>query len=373
MDSTAQSAFVVDLAAYAQNLRAVRDMVPKECSVMAVVKGNAYGHGSVAMAQRALQAGAAMLGVATVEEAIVLRSASITAPIMVMVQPPVEAFPEAIENNLRLVLSDVTAAERLGELARKRNRVVPIHCKIDTGMGRQGLEPDNAVAAMRHITRVSHVDIEGVATHFSSAEDIDDPATANQIRVFRQVLKQFEKEGIPYEMAHAANSAAIVGHPASTFDMVRPGLMTYGVWPSNSPPERMPLRPVGRWESRVVLIKELPSGWSIGYGATFTTQRPTRTALIPVGYADGFKAQFGNNADVLIRGRRCPVRGRVSMDQIVVDITDVPGTAVGDTVVLLGSDGAESITVNELAQRANTANQDILSSIGPRVHRVYAN
>ena len=373
MDSTAQSTFVVDLAAYAQNLRVIRDMIPKECAIMAVVKGNAYGHGSVAIAQRALQAGAAMLAVATVEEAIVLRSASVTAPIVVLVQPPIEAFPEAIENNLRLCLSDVSAAERLGELARKHNRVIPIHCQVDTGMGRQGLDPDTVITAMRHITRVSHIDIEGVATHFSSSEDVDDPATANQIRVFKQILKQIEKEGIPYEMAHAANSGAIVAHPTSTFNMVRPGLMTYGVWPTETRPEKIPLRPVGRWESKVVLIKELPSGWGIGYGHTFTTERPTRTALIPVGYADGFKAQFGNNADVLIRGHRCPVRGRVSMDQTVVDVTEVPGVTVGDTAVLIGSDGPESITVAELAQRAKTVGQDILSCIGPRVHRVYVN
>lgn len=373
MDSTAQSSFVVDLAAYAQNLRVVREMIPKECAIMAVVKGNAYGHGAVAIAQRALQAGAAMLGVTTVEEAIVLRSASITAPIMVLVQPPPDAFPEAIEHNLRLVLSDIDAAERLGELARKRNRVMPIHCKVDTGMGREGLNPDHVIPAMRHITRVSHVDIEGVATHFSSSDETDDPATANQIRIFKQVLKQFEKEGIPYEMSHAANSGAIVGHPSSVFDMVRPGLMTYGVWPNDTPPERMPLKPVGRWESKVVLLKELPTGWSIGYGRTYTTERPTRTAIIPVGYADGFKAQFGNNSDVLIRGRRCPVRGRVSMDQIVVDVTEVPGVAVGDTAVLIGSDGPEQITVTELAKRAKTVGQDILSSIGPRVHRVYVN
>ncbi|MEA3364623.1 MAG: alanine racemase, partial [Candidatus Hydrogenedentes bacterium] len=299
MDSIAQSTFVVDLGAYTHNLRVVRDMIPKDCAVMAVVKGNAYGHGAVAIAQRALQAGASMLGVATVEEAIVLRSASVTAPIMVLVQPPAEAFPEVIENNLRLCLSDVGATERLGELARKHNRVIPIHCKVDTGMGRQGLELDNVITAMRHMTRVSHIDIEGVATHFSSSEDIDDPATANQIRVFKQILKQIEKEGIPYEMAHAANSGAIVAHPTSTFDMVRPGLMTYGVWPTETRPGKIPLRPVGRWESKVVLIKELPSGWSIGYGHTFTTERPTRTAVIPVGYGDGYKAQFGNNADVL--------------------------------------------------------------------------
>jgi len=373
MDSTAQSTFVVDLAAYAQNLRVVREMIPRECAIMAVVKGNAYGHGSVAIAQRALQTGAAMLGVATVEEAIVLRSASITAPIMVLMQPPAEAFPEAIENNLRLMLSDVDAVEKLGELARKRNRIIPIHCKVDTGMGREGLDPESAIAAMRHATRVSHIDIEGIATHFSSADDIDEPATANQIRVFRQVLRQFEKEGIPYEMAHAANSAGIVGHPASAFNMVRPGLMTYGVWPFDTPPERMALRPVGRWVSQIVLIKELPSGWSIGYGRTYITDRPTRTAVIPVGYADGYKVQFGNNADVLIRGRRCPVRGRVSMDQIVVDVTEVPGVTTGDPAVLIGVDGPEQISVAELAKRARTVGQDILSCIGPRVHRVYVN
>ena len=371
MNSIAPSRIVVDLDAYAHNLSVVRSMIPKESAIMAVVKANAYGHGSVAVAQRALKEGAAMLAVATVEEAIVLRQAGIQEPIVVLMQPGEDAIAAAVEHGLRLVLSDVEVAERVGELAHRMNKVIPVHCKIDTGMGREGFDTDAAIGALRHLTRVSRIDIEGVCTHFPIADNARDPFTANQIRQFKQLLRAMDKEGIPYEVAHAANSAAIVNFPTSAFNMVRPGIMSYGVWPTDTPPDSSPLRPTLRWETHVVLVKEIPSGKSIGYARTFTARRPTRTAVLPVGYADGYRFSFGNDADVLIRGKRCPVRGRVSMDQIVIDVTDLPGVAIGDAAVLIGSDGSETITVAELAARAETVPNDILTGIGSRVHRSY--
>jgi alanine racemase len=312
-----------------------------------------------------------MLGVAAVNEAIELREAGVGSPILVLVQPTEEVLPAAIEYDLRLTISDVVTAERVGELARRANRVVPIHCKIDTGMGRQGFPVDTAVAEMMHLTRISHIDIEGVATHFPVAENARDSFTANQIRQFRHVLRQIEKEGIPYEMAHAANSAAIVNHPASAFDRVRPGLMTYGVWPTDSPPASSPLSPVLRWETQVILVKDIQKGETVGYGRTFTAGEPIRVAVLPVGYADGYKHSLSNRASVLIRGKRCAVRGRISMDQTVVEVTHVPGVAVGDVATLIGSDGDESITVEELAERAGTIPYEILTGIGARVERVY--
>jgi len=362
---------IVDLTAYGRNLGAVRAMIPKECGIMAVVKGNGYGHGAVPIAQRAIAEGVQMLGVATVKEAVELREAGIDSRILVLVQPTEDVLTAAVEYDLRLSISDVAVAERVGELARRANRVVPIHCKIDTGMGRQGFPMDNAVAEMMHLTRISHVDIEGVCTHFSIAENARDPFTANQVRQFRQVLRQIEKEGIPYEMTHAANSAAIVNHPSAVFDLVRTGLMTYGVWPTDAPPVDSPLMPVLRWETEVVLVKEIQKGETVGYGRTFTAGDTIRVAVIPVGYADGYKLSLSNRASVLIRGKRCAVRGRISMDQTVVEVTHVPGIAVGDTVTIIGSDGKESITVEELAERGGTIPYEILTGISPRVEREY--
>ncbi|MCC6694726.1 MAG: alanine racemase [Candidatus Hydrogenedentes bacterium] len=372
MKSPAPSRAIIDLSAYSRNLGAVRTMIPKECGLMPVVKGDAYGHGAVPIARRAVEAGATMLGVASVGEAVELREAGLTIPLLVLVQPLEDALPAAIEYDLRLMISDVGVAERVGELARKANRVVPIHCKIDTGMRRQGFHVDTVVSEMMHLTRISHIDIEGVATHFPVADVARDSFTANQVKQFRHVLRQIDKEGIPYEMTHAANSAAIVNHPASTFDMVRPGLMTYGVWPTDSPPAVPPLHPVLRWETQVILVKDVAKGESIGYGRTFAAGGAIRIAVLPVGYADGYKHSLSNRASVLIRGKRCAVRGRISMDQTVVEVTHVPGVSAGDVATLIGTDGDETITAEELAERAGTIPYEILTGIGRRVERVYS-
>lgn len=371
MSVATPSRAIVDLAAYAKNLAAVRARVPKECGIVAVIKADAYGHGAVQVARKAVAEGVRMLGVAAVCEAVELREAGIQAPILLLVQPDADSLAAAIDADTRIMISDLQIAERLGELARKANKVVQVHCKIDTGMGRQGFNAETAVKDLLSLTRISHVDIEGIATHFAVADSTRDSFTANQLRVFRQILRQVEKEGIPYEMTHAANSGAVVNHEGATFDMVRVGLMTYGVWPSDTPPASPMLSPVLRWESKIVLIKDLERGASIGYGRTFTTHAPTRTAVVPVGYADGYPVSLSNRASVLVRGRRCPVRGRVSMDQIVVDVTDVPNVAVGDAVTLIGSDGPETITVAELAERAGTIPYEILTGIGKRVKREY--
>lgn len=371
MSNIAPSRAIVDLDAYAHNLRVVRQMIPKGCRVMAVVKADAYGHGAVPLANRALAEGVDMLGVATVDEGVVLRKADIEAPILVLVQVCDDALAAAIEYDLHLTISDARTGERLGEQARRVNKVIPIHCKVDSGMGRQGFEFERALDDMRFLTRVSHVDIEGIATHFPVAGSARDPFTANQIKAFKHLLRQLDREGIPYEVAHAANSAAIINYPNSTFDMVRPGLMTYGAWPTDTAPQDSTLRPVLRWETRIVLIKELEPGLTIGYGRTYTTHEPMRAALLPVGYEDGYKYSLANKAEVLIRGKRCSVCGNVSMDQIVVDVSEVPGAAVGDAVTLIGTDGGQTVTVEELAGKAQTIPHDFLVGIGSRVERDY--
>ncbi len=365
------SRVIVDLNAYAHNLMAVRSLIPRECRVMAVLKANAYGHGAVRVAQRALAEGVAMLGVATVEEGIELRAAGIGAPIVVLMQPPPGALALAVEHGLSLMLSDTRSSERVGELARRANKVIPVHAKIDTGMGRQGFDMTSAVNEMLFLTRISHIDIEGIATHFPVADVTKDHFTAHQVKLFRQFLKQLEKEGVPYDLAHAANSAGIINCPASALDMVRPGLMTYGVWPTDQPPVEDRLQPVLRWEAPIVLIKEVPAGTSIGYGRTYTAGEAMRAAIVAVGYADGYKYGLSNRGEVLIHGKRCFVRGTVSMDQIVVDVSHVPEASPGDMAVLIGKSGQDRITVEELAEKAGVIPYDILTSIGPRVSRSY--
>ncbi|GMV98929.1 MAG: alanine racemase [Candidatus Hydrogenedentota bacterium] len=368
--SAAHSRAIIDLSAYAQNLRAIRDAVPPETGILAVVKADAYGLGMIPIAQRAVAEGVSMLGVAHVSEGIALRKAGITAPVLIMVQPFEDSLAAAVENDLRITVSNVQIAEKLGEIARGMNKVVPVHCEIDTGMGRQGFHVDTAVADMLFLTRISHIDIEGIFTHFPSADDSKEPFTAQQLRQFRNLLRQVDKEGIPYELAHASNSAGIVTQPTAAFDMVRPGIMTYGVWPADTP-RTMNIAPVVRWETKIALLKDIQAESTVGYGRTYTTKEAIRTAVLPVGYADGYMLALSNRSHVLIRGQKCPVRGRVSMNHTVVEVGHVGGVSVGDTAVLIGSDGGKSIAVEELAHQANTIPYEILTGIGRSVERVY--
>lgn len=371
MSELAPSELAVDLGAYAHNLGVVREYIPQECGILAVVKANAYGLGAAPLARQAVESGVAMLGVATVEEGIALREAGIEIPILVLVHPDDGALGPAIEHGLRLTISNVATAERLGEFARKAKKIAAVHCEVDTGMGRQGFSVEEAPSELLRLTRISNVDIEGIATHFPGADVPNDLFTQNQIKTFRQLLKQLDKNGIPFEMAHAANSAAVVNFPASALDLVRPGLMTYGVWPTSQPPADGPLKPVVRWTSRIALLRDLPGGASISYNRTYKAPSPMRTAIVPVGYADGYRHKLSNTADVLIHGARCSVRGSVCMDETVVDVTHLDAVAVGDTVTLLGNDGSESISVEELAQKAETIPYEILTGIGPRTKRTY--
>ena len=362
---------IIDLDAYAHNLGVIRNFAGPKRGVIAVIKADAYGHGAVPMGRAALRGGAAMLGVATAREAVDLRQAGIEAPILVMVNPHEDELSLIVDHRLILMVSDIGTTQRLGELAREAGRVSTIHCNVDTGMGRQGFAADEAPGALQAISRITHIDIEGVATHFPSADVPDDPFTLGQIKTFRQVIRQIEKLGVPFEFAHAANSAAIINYADSLFDAVRPGLISYGLWPVPETSERSPLRRVLRWETHVVQVRGLPDGASVGYNRSFTANGPIRTAVLPVGYADGYRRHLSNNADVLIRGRRCPVRGIISMDQTVVDVSALPEVRVGDTAVLIGSDGDETVTAEELARRAGTISYDILTGIGKRVVREY--
>jgi len=371
MISRHPSRAIVDLNAYASNLTLVQRFAGKEIALIPILKANAYGHGAIPLARKALEANPLLLGVATVEEGIQLREAGIEAPILLMLQPNQEALPLCIQYRLTLMISDTGLAETLGRLAAQTNTVVPVHIKVDTGMGRQGVSLADALQTIQYISRIVHVDIQGICTHMSTSEIQDDGFTHGQIKSFKALLKQVDKAGVPYEVTHAANSAAIVNYRKSILDAVRPGLITYGVWPSREKNATPQLKPVLRWETRIVFLRDLAPGSTIGYGRTYTTFGNTRTAILPVGYADGFRHSLSNKADVLIRGRRCPVRGAVSMDQIVVDVSALPNVAVGDVATLIGKDGTQEITAEEMAAKAGTIPYDILTGIGTRVHREY--
>ncbi|HOQ88525.1 MAG TPA: alanine racemase [Candidatus Hydrogenedentes bacterium] len=362
---------LIDLNAYRHNLRLARRLAGGSAGIIAVIKANAYGHGLIPLGKVAATEGCLLLGVASLDEAAALRAAGISAPILLMVSPHMDQLDQAVELDLRIGLSDLDMAVRLGEIAERLDKVVRVHVKVDTGMGRQGFHDSEAVEAMRRISRIARLDIEGIATHFPSADNPDEPETRAQIKRFRQLLRDAAQAGIPFTCAHAANSAGLVHYADSVFDAVRPGLLTYGIWPGPPAPNAGLLERVLRWETRVIQVRELPGGASIGYGRTYRTQDPARIAVIPVGYADGYPHALSNRGYVLIRGKRCPVRGSVCMDQTMVEVTHLPEVRQGDPVTLIGVDGPDQITAEELARWAGTIPYVILTGIGSRVERVY--
>lgn len=367
------SKVIIDLDAYRNNLQVVRNLVGSSVRIIAVVKANAYGHGLVLIAQCAEKWGVNMLAVANIEEGITLRKSGIKIPILVLLQPQDDELPALIDYKLTPLISEIEIAKKISELAIRAKENISVHCKIDTGMGRQGFSMDTVINNIKSVVYLPHIDIEGLATHFPCADEENDAFTINQIRIFSKLLNDLEREGIPYEIAHTANSPAIINYPKSYFDAVRPGLMTYGIWPVKKKPERNILKRVLRWETQITQVRSIRAGSTIGYGKTFVSDRDMDIAIVPVGYADGYRTQLSNKGEVLIHGTRCPVRGSVSMDQIVVELRTQQSVKRGDTVVLIGKDGNEEICAEELAEKAGTIVYDILTGIGPRVLRTYIN
>lgn len=364
---------VVDLAAFAHNLDAVRNYVGPGVRIMAAVKGDAYGHGLIPMARHAAAWGVHALGVATVDEGIALREADITTPLYLLFEPTPDALDDVVAHDLTLVLATRETGEAIARIAEKHHKTATVHCQIDTGMGRQGFDAETGHEDVAALARLRGLELEGICTHYPLADAPDSLYTHEQTKRFAKLVEQLDADGVPFDLVHSSNSAAVVNFKASHFDLVRPGIMLYGVWPSEAPQPKGRLRQVLRWETQVVQVREMPPGSGISYGHTFYTREAMRTAILPVGYADGYRRQFSNQADVLIHGKRCPVRGTVCMDQTVVDVTHLPNVQAGDTAVLIGKDGKERITAEELAPFAGTIPYEILTGIGNRTSRVYIN
>jgi len=335
-------------------------------AVLAVVKANAYGHGAVPVSRALLAAGAHQLGVATVEEGLELRDAGMTAPILVM--GGVHDIPTLQRSALTPVLPSRDAVEAAARLAAPQPAPLRVHLKIDTGMGRLGLAPDEALALLRS-GWPPNLHLEGVMSHLASADEPDGRETEQQLARFRAFLDAIRSAGLPVPTAHIANSAAILKYPSSHLDLVRPGLMLYGY--ASGPTPSADLRPALTWKSRVIQIKKVEKGQPVSYGGTFVASRPSTLAVLPVGYADGYSRALSNKGHVLIGGQPAPVVGRVCMDLTVVDVTDHPAVRPGDEAVLLGQQGAAAITADDLAAWQDTISYEVLCRIGPRVTRVY--
>lgn len=361
----------IDLAAYRHNLEAVRRFTP-EARILASVKADAYGHGLVPIARAAREAGVWGLGVATVNEGIALRNADIDGPIIVLFQPLEPAFDQILKHGLTLMLADLSTAQGLSAAAVRRGATARIHAHIDTGMGRQGFDPQQAFDRIPEVARLPRIELEGVGTHFPTAEAPQDPFTQSQIARFSQIVHELRKTGLDIPLVHAANSAAVVNFPEAAFDLVRPGIMTYGVWPVDTPRPESVLKPVMRWETHITQLRSLAAGHGVSYGRTYIAETDIKTAVLPVGYADGYRVAYSNKAHVIIHDQRCPVRGRVCMDQTVVEVGHLDSVAAGDLVTLLGETAHAAILAEELAAIAHTIPYEVLTAVGARAHRVYS-
>jgi alanine racemase len=356
----------ISLSALRHNLLEVVRHV-RTCTILGVVKANAYGHGATRVAQELIQAGAHRLGVATVPEGVALRQAGITAPLLVLAGVATDEIPLLFEYGLTPVLPDKEAIIEVARLATRRSPPYPVHLKIETGMGRLGLWPEDVRALLKAWPPALH--LEGLMTHLASADAGEGEAAETQLASFRQLLDWIKQAGVSMPLAHVAGSAGILRYPSSYFDMVRPGLMLYGYAPGNFHAGR--LEPVLTWKTRIVQVKPVPKGHAISYGGTFVAHRATTVAILSVGYADGYSRALSNQGRVLIKGHFAPIVGRVCMDLTMVDVTDVPDVRTGDEAVLIGQQGEARITADDLASQVGTISYEILTQIGPRVERVY--
>jgi alanine racemase len=356
----------VDLAAIRHNVGVLK---PPGAELMAVVKADGYGHGDVAAATAALEAGASWLGVALVEEGIGLRDAGIRAPILLLSECPLGSEKEALAASLTPTVYSEAGLAGAAEAVRALGHPAGVHVKVDTGMHRVGLPPERAVAFTRSAAD-SGLRVEGVWTHFARSEEVDQSTTTGQLDRFRALLEELEEAGLRPRYRHAANSGATMAVPAAHLDLVRVGIAMYGISPGPALDGRLPLRPAMSLRSRVSFVQRLAAGEAVSYGHRYRLERDATVATVPIGYADGYLRALSNVGRVLVRGRRYPVAGVVTMDQLLVDCGD-DAVEPGDEVVLFGRQGDQEIRVEEVAGWAGTIGYEIVCSVSARVPREY--
>jgi len=358
---------IVKLAAVGHNIAAIRKRIGTKRKLMAVVKADGYGHGALEVSLSALESGADCLGVALPEEAVPLRKAGIDVPILVLgLIHPCEAY-KVVDSVLEQTVCTLELAEALDQTARNSSVKIDIHIKVDTGMGRIGVSPHDLPAFARRMKRFKHLNLKGIFSHFPSADEKDTAFAQRQIMTFDQVVREIEASGIRIPQKHLANSAAVLGLPASYYDLVRPGIMIYGLYPSNEAPRSIHLIPAMTLKTKIAYIKSVPSKTPISYGRTHYTIRDTVVATLPVGYADGYNRLLSNQGYATIHGKPVSLIGRVCMDMCMLDVTDMEDVKIGDDVTLFG----ENPAVDEIAGSIGTINYEVVCSVGKRVPRIY--
>ncbi len=367
----------IDLDAIVHNIQEFRRLLSDEVKIMFVLKADAYGHGAMEVAEAAEKGGVDSFAVAFLEEGIELRLAGIKKPILLMGTTPPNQVPQVLDYKLTQTIISREIAEAISAEASRREMEVPVHVKVDTGMGRVGVLPEEAVSFIHDIASLPGIKIEGILTHLASADEEDLTYVREQVKTFDKVVEACEKSGMHIPQVHAANSAGAINVPEARYNLVRLGISLYGQYPSENIKSdckesgRVKLQPALSFKTRVGFLKEVPPGTCISYGSTFKTSRESLIATIPVGYADGLNRLLSSRGQVLVKGRRAPIVGRVCMDYSMVDVTDIEGVEVGDEVVIYGKQKGEEITVDEVADLLSTISYELLCAVDKRVCRFY--
>lgn len=369
----------IDSKALKHNVSQFRNLIGRDRILCGVVKSNAYGHGILEISNLLISLGVDWLGVNSIEEGKILRKGGIKVPVIILGYVPLNQLKEVVEYGFRIIVYNYETLRVLGELSDRAKREVFLHIKLETGTHRQGIYPEKVIEFIHEIKKFSFLRLEGVSTHFANIEDTTDHSYAeHQLGIFKKTVEMLESRGIKIPIKHTACTAATILFPETYFDMVRVGIGLYGLWPSRetllsstingNPP--VELKPVLTWKTRIAQIKDVKKGSYIGYGCTYKTGRNSKIAVLPVGYNEGYDRRLSNISYVLIKGHRASVRGRVAMNMIMVDVTDIEDVRLEDEVVLIGSQGKERISAEYLASLCGTINYEIVSRINPLIPRV---
>ncbi len=361
----------VNISAIKKNVALIKERLAPGVLFMAVVKANGYGHGDTEVSKAALGAGADRLGVALVEEGIKLREAGIGCPIQILGEIAPSSTKLVIENNLIPTICSRRVVEKLSEEAKKANMRLKVHVKIDTGMHRLGVSPEEALGFLNYVKSLSFIEVEGIFTHFAMAGESTE-YTKKQFKSFLSVISNLKEEGFDIPLKHAANSAATILMPETYLNMVRVGISMYGLYPTKATKQAITLNPTLQLKTRVSSVRTISSGEGVSYGLTYRAKEKTGIAVLPLGYADGYSRLFSNKSFVLLKGKRFSVVGNVCMDQFMIDVGDCQ-VEPGDEAILIGSQGGDEITADELAEILGTINYEVVCMISGRVPRIYLN
>ncbi len=361
----------IDLGALAFNYRQIGKKISRGVKILGVVKADAYGHGAVPISLKLEQLGVEYLGVAMSDEGVQLRQGGVKTPILLLGGIYREDVDWALRYRLTPVVFQRDSLHLLAREARKQKKKVKVHLKVDTGMGRLGVPISLWPAFLCEMKRFPEIELEGILSHYSMADETENPFTQKQWKAFQEAVAIGESMGIHFKYKHISNSAGLTAFPSWSGNLVRPGIVLYGSYPSPAFRTLIKLKPVMTFKTHVGLLKRVPPRERISYGGTFVTQRESLIATLPVGYADGYNRKLSNRGEVLIRGKRAPVVGRVCMDYIMADVTDIPRVSHGDEVVLMGRQGGAQITAEEIAEKVESISYEVLCLVGKRVPRVY--